>query len=304
MRSTGGARCWLRGTALALVLGMTALVVPNSAVNATDSALVKIHHAEGVDTSPNVIWILALGSDARPGQNVTRSRADAIQLVGINTRTNAATTIGIPRDSWVPIPGHGSNRINAAMNFGGPELMADAVQGLVGIEPDYVMVASFWGLTRMVDDIGGIHVKSKYAFSDPHLRKDGFTVGRQKLYGGGALSFSRIRKDLPGGDFDRSANQQRTLRGIHEKVRDKADRPGFLVGGAFSVLEHMDAQVPPGELFTIARAVASVRPGKITSCVLPGSIGNVRGASVVLPSTSTARRYGDDARRDAVISRC
>ena len=98
--------------AVAAVMATALLLVPNSAVNATDSALVKVQRAQAVDLSPDVIWILALGSDARPGQNVTRSRADAIQLVGINSRTGAATSIGIPRDSWVAIPGHGSNRVN------------------------------------------------------------------------------------------------------------------------------------------------------------------------------------------------
>ena len=40
-----------------------------------------------------------MGSDARPGEDMTRTRGDALQLVGINTRTGAATAIGIPRDS-------------------------------------------------------------------------------------------------------------------------------------------------------------------------------------------------------------
>ena len=52
---------------------------------------------------------------------MTRTRGDALQLIGINTRTGAAAAIGIPRDSWVAIPGYGSNRINAALYFGGPQ---------------------------------------------------------------------------------------------------------------------------------------------------------------------------------------
>lgn len=294
----------IRKVAVAACLSLTLLLVPDSGVGPTDATLVKVQRAQAVDLSPDVIWILALGSDARPGQNVVRSRADAIQLVGINSRTGAATAIGVPRDSWVPIPGHGSNRINAALYYGGPQLMAETVKGLTGVEADYVMVASFMGLRNMVTAIGGITVNSRHAFSDPYLRPQGFKVGRQHLGGVGALAFSRVRKSLPRGDFDRSANQQETLQAIHRRINQREDQPGFLDLGTLAVMKHMDAQVPPKDLFRIARAVAAVRQDRITHCVVNGGIGNIGGASVVLPYVDQARRYGNDARSDAVISNC
>ena len=109
----------LRALTLGCVLTMAALVVPTSAVKPTEIELVKLQRASGVDIQPDTVWILAVGSDARPGEEMTRARGDALQLVGMNTRTGAATAIGIPRDSWVSIPGHGNNKINAALYFGG-----------------------------------------------------------------------------------------------------------------------------------------------------------------------------------------
>ena len=50
------------------------------------------------------------------------------------------------------------------------------------------------------------------------------------------MAFSRIRHDLPGGDFDRSANQQRVLRGIQGAIRAQADEPGFIERGVLTVL--------------------------------------------------------------------
>lgn len=294
----------LRSVTLAAVLAVTAFVVPNGGVNPSDATMVRVERAQGVDLSPDVIWILALGSDARPGQNVVRSRADAIQLVGINPRTGAATSIGIPRDSWVSIPGYGSNRINASLYFGGPQLMARSVANLVGIEPDYVFVTSFWGLRHMVTAIGGVVVNSRHRFSDVNLRPQGFRVGKNRLGGMGALAFSRVRKDLPRGDFDRSANQQETLRAIQRKIRDRADRAGFLDRGVLSVMSNVDTNLSPAEMFRIAQAIAQVEPSKVTGCVVQGSIGNVGGASVVFPDTSAARAYGNDARRDASIRHC
>lgn len=294
----------LRPAVLTLVLATAAFIVPNSAVQPTDAALVKIHTAEGVDAGPDMIWILAVGSDARPGQLMTRSRGDALQLVGLNTKTGAAAAIGIPRDSVVSIPGHGRNRVNAALYFGGPQLLGRAVGGLVGVQPDYVFVTRFPFFEDMISDIGGITVSNPRAFSDPYLKPKGFKKGRIHLTGYEAMAFSRIRKSLPGGDFDRSANQQRTLRGIYARIRSQADRPGFIERGIMTVMQHTSTNLPPGELFKLAQIVAQVDPSKISTCVVRGSIGSMGAASVVFPFVSEARRYGRDARRDATIKGC
>ncbi|GAA1938741.1 LCP family protein [Nocardioides hwasunensis] len=294
-----------RAIGLAAVLAVTALVVPQSAVQSTEVSLVKIRHAQGVAVGPkDVVWILAVGSDARPGESMTRARGDALQMVGINTRTGSATAIGVPRDSWVAIPGHGREKINSALYFGGPRGMAGAMRNLVGIEPDYVMVTRFPFFEDMIDDIGGITVTNPRRFSDPNLKKEGFAKGRIRLRGYDAMAFSRIRKGLVGGDFDRSANQQRTLRGIHASIRAQADEPGFIERGVMTVMQHTDTNASPAELFQLAQAVAQVDPSKISTCVVQGRVGYVGAASVVFPDVAQARRLGRDARPDAALERC
>ncbi|QIK75899.1 LCP family protein [Nocardioides piscis] len=294
----------LRTGLLGCVLAATALVVPDASVQPADVELVKIQQAGGVSVGPDVVWILAVGSDARRGQDMLRSRGDALQLVGINTRTRAATAIGVPRDSWVDLPGHGRQKINSALYFGGPKAMAEAMTRLIGIRPEYVMVTRFPFFEDMVDSIGGIEVDNPRAFSDPYLKKDGFRPGRIRLGGYDAMAFSRIRKGLAGGDFDRSANQQRTLRGIHARIRSQADRPGFIERGVMTVLKHMSTNVGPADLYVLAQAVAQVEPARITTCVIRGRIGSAAGQSVVFPDVAQARRLGDDARRDATLKGC
>ncbi len=304
MRATGttGARRFL---VLAVVLALAALVVPASTVASTQAALVKVHSAEGAALDDDVVWILAVGSDARPGEDMLRTRGDALQLVGLRPSTGAATAIGIPRDSYVAIPGFGSDRVNAALTFGGPQLLGRTVGDLVGVQPDYVVVTRFPFFEDLVDDIGGITVTNPRPFADPYLKSDGFAEGRIRLNGYGAMAFSRIRKELAGGDFDRSANQQRVLRGIAAQVRDRADEPGFIERGVLSVVEHLDTGgVPPSELFALARAVAAVQQDHITTCVVSGTIGYAGEASVVFPDVAQARRYGDDARSDATLGGC
>ena len=104
------------------------------------------------------------------------------------------------------------------------------------------------------------------------------------------MVFARIRYGLASGDFDRSANQARVLRGIQRKVRARAADPGFIERGVISVMENLHTDLPPAELFRLAQAMAQVDPAKVTSCVVQGSIGNIGGASVVLPYVEMARR--------------
>src|SRR3546814_9872434 len=97
------------------------MLVPNGSMAASDVVVVPVRKASAIDLSPHVLWVLALGSDARRGQQVTRSRADALQLVGINTRTGAATAIGVPRGPWGRIPGRGNAKNKSAMVLRGQQ---------------------------------------------------------------------------------------------------------------------------------------------------------------------------------------
>jgi LCP family protein required for cell wall assembly len=279
-------------------------VAPEGSVKPADLALVQVKRATAVDTSPDVTWIMAVGSDARPGEDMTRTRGDALQLIGVNTRTGAAAAIGVPRDSYVSIPGVGSDKINAALYYGGPDLLAETVGDLIGIEPDYVFVTRFEKFKAMVDGIGGIDVDNPEFFDDPYLKPLGFEEGELHLNGYLALAYSRIRKSLLRGDFDRSANQQRVLRGIQARIRERAGRPGWIEDGVLSAIQNMATNASPADLYRLARAAAAVRPSRITTCVLQGGIGDIGGASVVLPYTDQAKRLGDRAREDATLESC
>ncbi|MGH3509474.1 MAG: LCP family protein [Nocardioidaceae bacterium] len=286
---------------LGLVLAVTAIVVPDSVVHNTGMSLVQVNTASAVDHPKNVIWVLCLGSDARPGQALVGQRADAIQLVGLNLNTHAATDIGIPRDSWVDIQGAGMNKINASMYYGGPQLMAKSVANLVGITPDYVFTTGFDQFRNMVRIIGGVRVYSKWAWSDP-IRPQGYKVGWNNLNPFQALIFARERHELPAGDFDRSADQQQLIKSILRKVRGNIDKPGFFERGVYTAAKNLFTDLKPSQLYTLAAAVASIDPSKITACVVQGGTGMVGAASVVFPDVAQARAYGNDARADATLN--
>jgi LCP family protein required for cell wall assembly len=291
-----------RAAALALVLALTLLVVPSSSVRDTDLALVRVESARAVDHPDSVVWVLCLGSDARPGQRLLRQRADAIQLVGLNLDTGAGSLIGVPRDSYVEVRGHGRRKINDSMSLGGPQLMADSVRRLVGIRPDYVLTTGFRGFRAMVRAIGGVTVDSAFSFSDP-VRPQGYHRGRNRLNAYQALMFGRVRKQLPRGDLDRSANQQDLLRGILAEVRRHRSTPGLFERGLLAAARALTTDLRPTELFRLAAAVTTVQPGRLRGCVLPGRAGYAGAASVVFPDVVRARRLGNDARRDGTLDR-
>jgi len=104
------------------------------------------------------IVLLIVGSGARLGDDVEHSLADSLHVLTINPDKHKATLIGIPRDSWVEIPGHGTSKINAANQIGGPALTLATVRALTGLHVDHVVVVDFQGFRKLIDAIGGIEI--------------------------------------------------------------------------------------------------------------------------------------------------
>jgi len=161
--------------------------------------------------------VLLLGSDSRisagdPSQWVVGAqRTDAIMIVHIPADRSAAYVVSIPRDSYVPIPGHGKNKINAAFSFGGPALMVRTVEKLTGVRIDHMVVVDFTGFSDITDALGGVTITVPRATSD---ERASFRAGTYRMDGPTALNYVRQRHHLPGGDFDRERRQQNWIRSV------------------------------------------------------------------------------------------
>lgn len=280
----------------ALVLAAAALV-PAPTVRPVTLSLTSVETASAVDFREGVFWVLALGSDAVSGEDVTDGNTDAIQLVGIDGRTGRAVAIGIPRDSWVELP-QGLARINEALRLGGAELAAEAVRDLVGIAPDLVLVTGFDGFRSMIGAIDGVVVDSPSAYRladvDLDVRK-----GANPFDAGRALDFARSR-DVPGGDFARSAHHQQLLLGVLRELRARADEPGLVEAAALAAIGGLETDLSPAELYRLAQVLTLVDPRRVAACVVGGTpITTEGGALVIEPDRDQAAALARDAQDDA-----
>jgi len=174
-------------------------------------------------------WLI-VGSDSREGLtaeqqqdlatggDVGSSRTDTILLVHVpEFRSSTPTTmVSIPRDSYVPIPGHGKDKINAAFAMGGAPLLTQTVEQTTGLRLDHYVEIGFGGFAGLVDALGGVTACPTAPINDPLAGID-LPGGCQKLDGRDALGYVRTR-DTPRADLDRMANQRQFLSALLHRV--------------------------------------------------------------------------------------
>lgn len=147
-------------------------------------------------------------------------RSDTLMLVHLGADEETAYTISIPRDSWVPIPGHGSAKINAAFSWGGPPLLIRTVEQLTGTRVDHFGVIDWHGFRSLTDAVGGVPITVDENSYDSEQHRD-FPSGTHVMNGEEALAYVRQRHGVPGGDLGRIEHQQQFLRALVGQVRGK-----------------------------------------------------------------------------------
>jgi LCP family protein required for cell wall assembly len=215
------------------------------------------------------------------GGAMESGRADALQLVIIDTTKRKGAVVSFPRDSYVPIPGHGTNKINAAMAFGGPPLLVATFERLTGLTIDYYALTSFDGLTDIVNKVGKVQVNVDMNLRD-HFAGAFLNKGKRNLTGGQALAYARARKTLPGGDFDRSRHQgQLLLGGLTTYQRQVAEDPTKVLTWLGIIRDEVKTDLPFPELLRLALLATDVPASGIKNVPVPSVAGSAGSASVV-----------------------
>ena len=173
-------------------------------------------------TSPGTTYLLA-GSDGRDpdsGSHIEGERADSIVLVR-KAPGGQATTVSLPRDLYVEIPGYGWNKINASFAFGGPELLVETVQNLTGLKIDHYLQINMQGFEPLVNAVGGVELCMDM---DVDEKKSGlkWESGCHHADGETALAFARMRYQDPRGDLGRAERQRDVIKAVTKKALSPA----------------------------------------------------------------------------------
>ena len=238
---------------------------------------------------------LLVGIDTRAGEQTTGSegngeiflpggqRSDAIMVVHLSVDRRSAWVVSIPRDSWVPVPGHGEAKINAAYSLGGPPLLVQTVERLTNLRIDHFGVVDFAGFQSMVDAVGGIDVRVARRTGDS---RGSFEAGVNHLGGDAALAYVRQRYNLPDGDLDRVRRQQNVMKALMTKAGSlgllSSPTRAFAVADSLSHAVSVDDSLDDGELRSLALSLRNLKPAGVEFLTAPTSgLGREGAQSVV-----------------------
>jgi LCP family protein required for cell wall assembly len=165
--------------------------------------------------------LMILGSDRRPKDNVEGAggaRSDTIMLVRLDPDKEATAIMSLPRDLKVEIPGHGTDKINAAYELGGPGLTLETVKAVTGLKINHVINVHFSGFWRAVNAVGCVYadIDRRYFNDSAEYSYIDVQPGYQRMCGRKALQYVRFRHEDT--DIVRAARQQDFLRQAKQQI--------------------------------------------------------------------------------------
>jgi len=315
-RSAGRPRRRRRGTGRSVALGLVLLLVawvaftvytPWHAWSTTTRADTT---PEGERPAPaDGHSYLLIGSDSRDdlteeertalgAGKATGARTDTIILVHVPSGSGKASLISIPRDSYLPIPGYGENKVNAAYSLGGPKLLVETVEQATGLPIDGYLEIGLSGFAGVVDSLGGVYLCVPRDMKDAKAHID-LEKGCQTLDGPTALGYVRARYSDPQGDIGRAERQRQFLGAVMKQAATPSTVLipwrwwGFTHAAAENLVVGEDTSLV--DAYRVANALRGVSSDDTLSYVVP------------LASTNTTTSAGssviwDQARADELFT--
>jgi LCP family protein required for cell wall assembly len=265
--------------------------------------LVRIDAGTAGTPSSGPLNILIAGLDERTGltprqqqllhvgPGTGETNTDTLMLVHVPADHRYVKVISLPRDSWVTIPGHGMNKINAALGIGGPKLMVRTVQRATGLTIDDYIEVNFLGFVKVIDALHGVNVCLPFAVNDRYSGLH-MSAGPHHVNGVTALMFARDRHSFAASDLARIQDQQQLVasalsEAISSGTLANPVRLGKVLSAASSAIK-----VDRGfNVVSLANELSGISPSQVTFTTVPlASLDYVTpsGQSAVLWQSSAA----------------
>jgi LCP family protein required for cell wall assembly len=256
--------------------------------------------------------VLLAGVDVRSGLtpdqqrvlhvgDVPSSNSDTLMLIHIAADRSSVTVVSLPRDSWVLIPGHGMDKINAAFGLGGPRLTVATVERATGLTINDFIQVNFLGFVKVIDALGGVNICLPQAVDDPDsgLR---LSAGVHHVDGVTALKYARDRHSFAASDLARITNQQSLLASLLQEAVSsgtlanplRLSRFLAVVPGVLKVDQNLD-------LTALADQLRGITPAHVRFLTVPLANTNYpapNGESAVLWNAAAAGRLFGALRAD------
>lgn len=227
----------------------------------------------------NIVSIALLGLDRNTPDETSRS--DSIIIVSIDRKNEKIKVTSLMRDMYVPIPGKGYNRINAAYAFGGPALAVKTINTVFGLDIKNYVSVDFQGLESIIDTIGGVEINVK-DYEVPYCYVE--APGLQTLNGMQAVAYSRIRR-VGNGDSERTERQRRVLDQLFKKI--KAQGITKLPDILKAVLPYVETSLSNEDIIYLASGMIRLNTNSLEQLRIPvegyDSSRRINGKAVLVP---------------------
>jgi LCP family protein required for cell wall assembly len=245
--------------------------------------------------------LLVMGSDQGPPRtgSVLSGRSDGIHLVVVDEAREHVSIVSVPRDSYVPVRGIGTTKINAMLTRG-PENAVGTMEDLTGLDIDDWIVTGFDAMIVGIDEFGGVTHEVEQNLNDAKANTN-ITAGTRRLSGWAALGYSRDRHSRPNGDVGRSTGQGRLLASLHRELLEDVTSPTQLMDLAGILRRHTASSIPTDRLIRLGATALQVKPKDVAQVTVPGQVGSA-GAASVIRLTGGAYEIFADLRDDGRLS--
>lgn len=213
--------------------------------------------------------ILLVGTDARPGEEASRS--DSMMILTIDNKNKSLKLTSLARDTYADIPGHGKQKLTHAYVYGGINLLTETIEKTFELDIQNYAVVDFLSFMDIIDTLGGVEVNVQqseiselnnvigecYNFStNPNkgTKKLIQSAGTQKLNGYQALAFSRIRYNDSA--FERDRRQREVIQGMVNGLKElPVTKYPDLVN---TILPYVKTNMKPTQIISLAGKALSI----------------------------------------------